>query len=188
MALTSSLVPLGTPCPDFTLPDIHGTKYSSSDFRAPVLVVAFTCNHCPYVRHIEGALSGFSAGPDLDLVAICSNDTDRYPDDDVAHLVEQAERAGWTFPYLVDADQSAAKEFGAVCTPDFFVYGPDRTLAYRGAFDASTPGNDVPVTGQELRDAVTLLAAGRPVPEPHRPSMGCGMKWRPGNEPEKGVA
>lgn len=183
MALTSSLVPLGTPAPGFTLPDVDGTTHSLSDFVAPVLVVVFSCNHCPYVRHIETVLGSFTPGADLDVVAICSNDIDRYPEDDAGNLAAQARRAGWQFPYLVDGDQSVAKAFGAVCTPDFFVYGPDRTLAYRGAFDRATPGNDEPVTGRELRDAITLVAAGRPVPEPHRPSMGCGIKWLPGNEP-----
>ncbi len=183
MALTSSLVPLGTPCPAFALPDVHGTVHSLADFTAPVLVVFFACNHCPYVRHIEDQLGTFSPGPTLDLVAICSNDVDRYPDDGAVHLAEQAARAQWSFPYLVDTEQSVAKAFGAVCTPDFFVYGPDRRLAYRGAFDAATPGNDEPVTGQELRDAITLVAAGSAVPEPHRPSMGCGIKWLPGKEP-----
>lgn len=183
MALTSSLVPLGTPCPDFSLPDVNGVPCSLTDVEAPVLVVAFTCNHCPYVRHIESALGAFRPGPELDVVAICSNDITRYPDDAPEHLAEQAVRAGWTFPYLLDTDQSVAKAFGAVCTPDFFVYGPDRRLAYRGAFDASTPGNGEPVTGQELHDAVTLVAAGCAVPEPHRPSMGCGIKWLPAGEP-----
>ena len=183
MALSSSLVPLGTPVPDFTLPDVHGTPTRSHDFTAAVLVVVFACNHCPYVRHIEDQLGTLAPSSTLDVVAICSNDVERYPDDSAEHLAEQAARARWAFPYLVDRDQSVAKAFGAVCTPDFFVYGPDRALAYRGAFDPATPGNDEPVTGQELQDAITLVAAGSPVPEPHRPSMGCGIKWLPGNEP-----
>lgn len=183
MALTSSLVPLGTTVPTFTLPDLHGVAHSIADFTAPVLVVVFACNHCPYVRHIEQAMGTFVPGPDLDIVAISSNDVERYPDDDVDRLTEQARRAGWQFPYLVDRSQDVAREFGAVCTPDIFGYGPDRRLAYRGAFDASTPGNGQPVTGDDLRDAITLIAAGTTVPEPHRPSRGCGIKWLPGNEP-----
>lgn len=183
MALSSALVPLGTPVPDFTLPDVHGTPHSLDDFTASVLVVVFACNHCPYVRHIEDELGTFVPGPTLDVVAICSNDVERYPDDRAEHLAEQAARARWSFPYLVDTDQSVARAFRAVCTPDFFVYGPDRCLAYRGAFDAATPGNDQPVTGQELRDAITLVAAGSAVPEPHRPSLGCGIKWLPGSGP-----
>lgn len=183
MAIASTLVPLGTPAPDFRLPDVTGRSHCLADFAAPVLVVAFVCNHCPYVKHVEVALGRFTPSDHLSLVAICSNDESRYPDDAPAQLVEQAERAGWAFPYLVDAEQSVAKAYGAVCTPDFFVYGPDRMLAYRGAFDPSTPGNDQPVTGADLRDAIDLIAAGQPVPEPHRPSMGCGIKWLPGNEP-----
>jgi peroxiredoxin len=183
MALTSALVPLGTAAPDFTLPDVRGATYSLADFSAPVLVVAFVCNHCPYVKHIEAELPGVVAVDGVDLVAISSNDISRYPDDAPPALAEQADRAGWGFPYLVDSDQQVALAYGAVCTPDFFVYGPDRTLAYRGAFDESTPGNGLPVTGALLSAAITLVAAGDSVPEPHRPSMGCGIKWLPGNDP-----
>jgi peroxiredoxin len=188
MALTSSLVPLGTPAPDFALPDVNGERYSLSLFNTAVLVVVFACNHCPYVRHIENELCTFVPTADLSVVAICPNDIARYPDDAPAELAAQAKRAGWRFPYLVDADQRVAQAFGAVCTPDFFVYGHDRKLAYRGAFDASTPGNKEPVTGRELRNAVSLISAGKPVPEPHRPSMGCSIKWLPGNAPEQATA
>lgn len=185
MALTSSLVPLGTPAPDFTLLDVDGSSHSLSDFTAAVLVVAFVCNHCPYVKHIELALGQIKASDQVAVVAISSNDVERYPDDAPGHLADQAERAGWTFPYLVDTDQSVAKAYGAVCTPDFFVYGPERRLAYRGAFDASTPGNGVPVTGADLTRAIELVGTGQPVPEPHRPSMGCGIKWLPENEQDE---
>jgi peroxiredoxin len=183
MALTSTLVPLGTTAPDFALPDVTGVTHRLADFAAPVLVVAFVCNHCPYVKHIELAMGRLVPTRELDVVAICSNDVSRYPADAPAALAEQSERAGWTFPYLVDSDQQVARAYGAVCTPDFFVYGPDRTLAYRGAFDDSTPGNGLPVTGAALAAAIDLVSAGQPVPEPHRPSMGCGIKWLPGNEP-----
>ena len=184
MALTSSLVPLGTPAPEFALPDVNGVHHALADFTAPVLVVAFVCNHCPYVKHIEDEFGTLAPSADLDIVAISANDVERYPDDAPAELARQADRAGWRFPYLVDTDQTVARAYGAVCTPDFFVYGPDRTLAYRGAFDSSTPGNDEPVTGALLRNAIDLIAAGSPVPEPHRPSMGCGIKWLPGNDPQ----
>lgn len=185
MALTSSLVPLGTPAPDFALPDVHGTTHRLGDLTAPVLVVVFACNHCPYVKHIERALGRIKPTDDVAVVAISSNDIERYPDDAPAKLADQAERAGWTFPYLVDTDQSVARAYGAVCTPDLFVYGADRRLAYRGAFDASTPGNGEPVTGSDLVKAINLVADHRPVPEPHRPSMGCGIKWLPDTD-EKG--
>lgn len=183
MALTSSLVPLGSPAADFALPDVHGTTHRLADFTAPVLVVAFVCNHCPYVKHIELALGRIKPNTQVSVVAVSSNDIERYPDDAPPQLADQAERAGWTFPYLVDAAQTVAKAYGAVCTPDFFLYGANRRLAYRGAFDASTPGNGEPVTGSDLANAIDLVAANRPVPEPHRPSMGCGIKWLPGNEP-----
>ena len=188
MALTSTLVPLGMSAPHFALADVGGDQHSLADFTAPVLVVAFVCNHCPYVKHLEDELGTFKPSADLDIVAISSNDIERYPDDAPAELAKQAERAGWQFPYLLDADQIVAQQYGAVCTPDFFVYGPDRALSYRGAFDASTPGNGIPVTGEALRHAIALIGKGQAVPEPHRPSMGCGIKWLPGNEPEANSA
>ena len=114
----------------------------------------------------------------MKFVTICSNDVAAYPDDDVDGLREQAARAGWAFPYLIDRDQVVAKLFGAACTPDFFVYDISGNLGYRGAFDGSTPGNDVAVTGSDLRNAIELLRATKPVPEPQRPSMGCSIKWR----------
>jgi peroxiredoxin len=184
VAVSSTLVPLGTPAPDFALPDLSGRTVSLGSFAdAPVLVVAFVCNHCPYVRHVERALGDLAREGGASLIAICSNDSESYPDDAVPHLVEQAERASWTFPYLVDTTQNVARAYGAVCTPDFFGYGPDRRLAYRGAFDHSTPKNGQPVDGSLLRDAIALVAEGKPVPEPHRPSMGCGIKWLPGEDP-----
>lgn len=176
------MVPLGTAAPDFTLPSIDGRTVSLGDFAdAPALLVAFVCNHCPYVKHVEktfGALVSEFADQGLATVGICCNDADSYPDDRPAELAAQAERAGWTFPYLVDETQEVGHAYQAVCTPDFFLYGADRTLAYRGAMDGSTPGNDVPLTGELLRDAITRVLAGERVPEPHRPSMGCSIKWR----------
>jgi peroxiredoxin len=183
MAVTSTLVPLGTPAPEFSLSDLSSQVVSLNDFsNSDVLVVAFLCNHCPYVRHIEDEVGDFvteeASTMSMSFVGICSNDVEQYPDDDVEQLVQQKARAGWGFPYLVDTDQTVARAYGAVCTPDFFVYGSDRTLAYRGAFDESTPGNDKPVSGDALRSAVSLIAAGSDVPEPHKPSMGCSIKWR----------
>ena len=183
MAVYSSQVPLGSPLPELTLPDLEGDPHSMIKLRGSgVLVVVFSANHCPYVRHIEAALGQLAAelaDEPVTFVAVCSNDVRAYPDDDVAGLAGQAERAGWSFTYLVDEDQQAAKEFGAVCTPDFFVYDVNGKLGYRGAFDASTPGNGVAVTGDELRTAIQLLVATAPVPEPQRPAMGCSIKWRP---------
>ncbi len=182
MAETSVMVPLGTAAPDFTLPSVDGRTVSLGDFAdAPALLVAFVCNHCPYVRHVEktfGALVSEFADRGLATVGICCNDADAYPDDRPEELAAQAERAGWTFPYLVDETQEIGRAYQAVCTPDFFLYDADRKLAYRGAMDGSTPGNDVPLTGELLRDAITRVVAGERVPEPHRPSMGCSIKWR----------
>jgi peroxiredoxin len=182
MAVTSSMVPLGTPAPDFTLPAVDGRNVALRDFAdAPALLVVFLCNHCPYVRHVEKSLGETLAGYDdrqLAVVGICTNDADAYPDDSPEHLTEQAERAGWTFPYLVDESQEVGRAYGAECTPDFFLYDADRKLAYRGAYDGSTPGNNVPLTGELLRGALDRVIAGQPVPEPHRPAMGCSIKWR----------
>ena len=180
MAVESLMVPLGTPAPDFALADVHGVVVRRDEFAAGrPLLVAFVCNHCPYVKHLEqqfGALVGDVPG--LAVVGICTNDADAYPDDAADRLAEQAIRAGWEFPYLIDADQSVGREFRAACTPDFFLYDADLRLAYRGAFDDSSPGNNRPVTGALLRSAIDRVLAGEAVPEPHRPSMGCSIKWR----------
>lgn len=179
MALQSAMVPLGTPAPDFTLPDLSGQPRSMTDFEAPVLLVAFLCNHCPYVKHIESEFARFAAAQeDLNIVAICSNDAENYPDDDVAGLSDQVKRTGWEFPYLIDESQEVARAYSAACTPDFFLYGPDRKLAFRGAFDGSTPGNKEPVSGEYLSAAVDAVRSGQSVPEPHHPSVGCGIKWK----------
>lgn len=180
MAASSSMVPLGTPAPDFTLPDLAGTTVRRDDLAsAPALLVAFLCNHCPYVRHIESALGTVvSDQTGLAVVGICTNDAEAYPEDGPDHLADQARRAGWTFPYLVDADQQVGRAYQAACTPDFFLYDADRRLTYRGAFDESTPGNGRPVTGHLLRGAIELVVAGQEVPEPHAPAMGCSIKWR----------
>jgi peroxiredoxin len=180
MAASSLMVPLGTSAPDFALPDLTGRTVRRDELAAaPAMLVAFLCNHCPYVKHVEGEFGRLVAGyPDLAVVGICTNDAGAYPDDRPERLAAQARRAGWTFPYLVDADQEVGKAYGAACTPDFFLYDRARRLAYRGALDGSTPGNGRPVTGDLLRAAVQHALAGEPVPEPHQPSMGCSIKWR----------
>jgi cytochrome oxidase Cu insertion factor (SCO1/SenC/PrrC family) len=182
MAVTSPLTPLGSALPVTTLPDLDGREVDLAALAAgtPLLVV-FACNHCPYVKHVESALGALISeypADRLTTVAIGSNDVARYPDDDVPQLREQVARAGWTFGYLVDGEQTAAKAFGAVCTPDFFLYDAEHRLAYRGAFDASTPGNNQPLTGEELRAAIDAVLAGSSIPEPHRPAMGCSIKWK----------
>jgi peroxiredoxin len=181
MAEISVMVPLRTPAPDFTLPSVDGRAVALSDLAdSPALLVMFLCNHCPYVQHIEQSLGSMLrdyAGQGLASVGICSNDSAAYPSDRPEQLAAQAQRAGWSFPYVVDETQDVARAYQAVCTPDFFLYGPDRMLNYRGAYDGSTPGNSVPVTGDLLRNAVDQVLTGQPVPEPHRPSMGCSIKW-----------
>ncbi|MEV8095046.1 thioredoxin family protein [Kitasatospora sp. NPDC085879] len=179
MAAISTLVPLGTPAPDFSLPAIDGRVVARDDFAAaPALLVAFLCNHCPYVRHVEQAFAELVGEfPDLAVVGICSNSPAVAPADDTDGLRAQVTRTGWAFPYLVDLDQSVGRAYQAACTPDFFLYDAHRELAYRGAMDDSTPGNGKPVTGGLLRHAIDLVLAGRTVPEPHRPSMGCSIKW-----------
>lgn len=179
MAVESGPTPLGTPLPDVRLPDLSGNTVTLSDYAdgQPLLVV-FACNHCPYVRWVETKLAEVTSAAGVRTVAIMSNDVAEYPEDSPAGLAEQIERAGWDFPYLIDEDQSAAHAFGAVCTPDFFLYDGQGRLAYRGAFDASSPKNGQPLTGDLLASALADVTAGRPVPEPHRPAMGCSIKWK----------
>lgn len=180
MALESRMVALGAPLPDVVLPDVDGQHLGLHSYAGgQTLLVVFACNHCPYVRWIErllGQIVDSTAG--LRTIAINSNDAVAYPEDGPAGMQEQIVRAAWTFPYLIDADQEAARTFGAVCTPDFFLYDSAGLLAYRGAFDASTPKNGQPLDGQLLQAAIDHVLAGRSVPEPHRPSMGCGIKWK----------
>lgn len=187
MALTSPMtVALGTPAPDFDLPAVGGGRVRLAELTGSPLLVAFLCNHCPYVKHIESQLARFAAeyrDRGLVTVGICSNDTDAYPDDDEAGLAAQVERSGITFPYLVDATQQVALAYRAACTPDLFLFTADHELAYRGAFDTSRPRSTTPVTGELLRAAVDAVLRGEPVPGPHEPSLGCGLKWKPGNDP-----
>jgi peroxiredoxin len=187
MAIASFMVPLGTPAPGFALPSADGRTVALQDFSgASALLVVFLSNHCPYVRRIESALGTATAeyaAKGLATVGICSNDVTNYPDDDVPHLREQAERAGFAFPFLIDGSQEVARAYKAACTPDFFLYDAARRLAYRGEFDGARPRNDVPSDGATLRSALDRVLAGEPVPEPHAPSLGCGIKWKPGNEP-----
>jgi peroxiredoxin len=188
MAVNSFMVPLGAPAPDFRLPRADGGgDVALKDFAdQPALLVVFLSNHCPYVRHLESALGAFAseyADRGLATVAICANDVVNYPDDAAEHLAGQVERAGFTFPYLVDADQQIARTYRAACTPDFFLYDAERRLAYRGQFDGSRPKSGQAPTGASLRAAADLVLAGQPVPEPHLASVGCSIKWKPGNEP-----
>ncbi|MGW0479979.1 thioredoxin family protein [Nonomuraea sp. NPDC003214] len=186
MAANSFMVPLGTPAPPFDLTAVSGGSVSLGDLRgSPATLVVFLSNHCPYVRHIEHGLGALAAdyGSRLSVVAICSNDSVNYPDDDPTHLAEQAARAGFGFPYLLDDTQEVAKAYRAACTPDLFLYDADFRLAYRGEFDGSRPGNGVPVTGSSVRAAIDALLEGVPVSTDQVPAIGCGIKWKPGNAP-----
>lgn len=186
VAVSSFMVPLGTPAPTFALPTLDGQIVRPDDAAGRPLLVMFLSNHCPYVRHIEWQLGSVLADcmtQGLVAVAISSNNVESHPDDGPAGLAEQVSRAGFIFPYLLDSTQEVAKAYRAACTPDFFLYDAEHRLAYRGEFDGSRPKNDVPVTGQALRAAVDQVLDGKPVPEPQAPSMGCNIKWKPGNEP-----
>ena len=189
MVMTAStMLQLGTQAPQFSLPDTEGRLVSLDDFReARALLVIFMSNHCPFVRHIREALVALVKeyqARGVAAVAINANDWDAYPDDSPQRMREDAQSFGYTFPYLCDETQGVAKEFRAACTPDCFLFDEDRILAYRGQMDSSRPGNDEPVTGSDLRAALDLVLSGQPVPTDQRPSLGCNIKWRPGNAPD----
>jgi peroxiredoxin len=190
MALTSStMLALGTLAPSFRLPDTDGTTVSLADFKgAPALLVIFMCNHCPYVKHVRHDLARLCKeyqSKGVAVVGICSNDINTHPEDSPALMAKEKDAIGYTFPYLHDETQQVAREYKAACTPDFYVFDKDRKLVYRGQMDASRPGNAVPVTGKDLRSALDAALAGKPVSDDQHPSMGCNIKWKPGNEPKE---
>jgi peroxiredoxin len=182
------MLPLGTSAPDFSLPDTNGGRVSLSDFAdAPALLVVFMCNHCPYVKHVAAGLAQLAKDyrqRGVAVVGINANDVNTYSDDSPPKMAEEVKRRGYTFPYLYDATQAVAKAYRAACTPDFYLFDGERKLVYRGQMDSSRPGNDVPVTGQDLRAALDAVLAGEPVSGNQRASLGCNIKWRPGNEPD----
>jgi len=182
------MLPLGTPAPDFKLPDTNGKFISLADFKdAPALVVIFMCNHCPYVVHIRDGLAQLArdhAPKRVAIAGINSNDVKNYPADSPAKMKEEVKSAGYSFPYLYDEAQAVAKSYRAACTPDIFLFDRGRRLVYRGQFDASRPGNGIPVTGKDLRAAIDAVLAGRPTSELQVASMGCNIKWKSGNEPD----
>jgi peroxiredoxin len=182
----STMVKLGTPLPEFELPDYDGTVHKSEEYAGTPLLVVFICNHCPFVKHVVGVFSrkaGEYQQKGVAVVAISSNDTESHPEDDPAHMKEFAEEHGFSFPYLFDESQDVAKRYQAACTPDFFLFDASHRLAYRGQFDSSRPSNDVPVTGEDLTAAVDKVVRGEAVPTDQTPSVGCNIKWKPGNEP-----
>ena len=183
MALTpSTMLPLGTPAPDFRLLDTNGKTVSLADFKdKPALLVVFMCNHCPYVKHIRAGLAQLANDyipRGVAMVGINSNDVKNYPDDSPAKMAEEVKSAGYIFPYLFDETQNVAKEYRAACTPDIFLFDRGRRLVYRGQFDASRPGNGIPVTGKDLRAALDALLAGKPISPNQTPSIGCNIKWK----------
>ncbi len=185
------MIELGTRMPSFQLPDtVSGAIVRSDSLRgAKAVLVAFICNHCPYVRHIRvelAQLGRYCDGRGVKVVAISANDASRYPDDAPAEMAKEAAAAGYGFPYLYDEDQSVAKAFDAACTPDFYLFDSAGVLVYRGQFDSSRPGNGIPVTGQDLYAAIDALLEGRVPSSDQRPSVGCSIKWKPGNEPTAG--
>lgn len=203
MLKLSRQVDIGNPAPDFALPDTDGAIRTLAEFEAaPALLVAFICNHCPFVQHILDGFVDFArdyAAKGLQVVAISSNDPAEFPEDDPAHMRALAEAMDFPFPYLFDADQQIALAYGAACTPDFFLFGRERTLLYAGQFDSSRPKinrppvpglpplrTDLAVTGEDMRRAVDAVLAGEPVPDPQWPSAGCSIKWKPENEPAWG--
>jgi peroxiredoxin len=184
----STMLDLGTALPSFSLPDLTGRTVSDADYKGSrALLVAFICKHCPFVKHIRPEFARFAKeyqAKGLDIVAIASNSVKEFPEDGPEGMKEEATEAGYAFPYLFDATQQIASAFRAACTPDFFLFDRDGRLAYRGQFDDSRPGKDVPITGADLRAAADAVLAGKSAPATQKPSIGCNIKWYPGNEPE----
>lgn len=183
----SMMLPLGTVAPDFQLRNVDGQLVSRSDFEgSPALLVMFICNHCPFVKHIAAELA--QLGRDyqqrgVGVVAISSNDVATHPEDSPEQMVHEAEQQGYTFAYLFDEDQDVAQAYQAACTPDFFLFDADHKLVYRGQLDSSRPGNEIPVSGEDLRAALDALLSGQPLAEIQQPSIGCNIKWKEGAEP-----
>jgi len=181
------MIPLGTRAPGFRLPDTEGAPVSLDDFKgAPALLVVFLCNHCPYVKHVRHELARLGTeyqAKGVGVVGISANDVASHPEDSPARMTKEKAEVGYTFPYLYDESQEVALAYQAACTPDFYVFDKDQKLVYRGQLDGSRPGNPIPVTGKDLRSALDAVLAGKPVSEDQRPSMGCNIKWKRGNEP-----
>jgi peroxiredoxin len=186
-ATPSTMLELGTLMPAFRLPGIEGGYVSSTELeQSPAVLVVFICPHCPFVRHIRNELARFGRdyqSRGLAMVAINSNDSLAYPQDDIDGMKQEALETGYTFHYLRDETQETAKAYRAACTPDFFLFDGARRLAYRGQFDSSRPRNGVPVTGSDLRAATDAVLEGRTPPADQKPSIGCNIKWKPGNRP-----
>jgi peroxiredoxin len=188
VAVNSTMLPLGTRAPEFSLPSTDGHTVALRDFSsASALLLVFMCNHCPYVKHVREELARLARDYQprgVAVVGINSNDAGKYPADSFDAMAREARAAGYSFPYLYDEDQAVAKAYRAACTPDFYVFDREQRLVYRGQFDDSRPGNGVPVTGKDVRAALEAVLSGTPVPAEQKPSIGCNIKWKPGNEPD----
>ena len=189
MVLTpSTMLDLGTRAPDFTLPDAYGNPVGLAEFAgAPATVIVFMCNHCPYVKHLKTALAEFAheyQTREVVVIGINSNDAQTHPEDGREAMVRDIATFGYSFPYLIDPTQEIAKAYRAACTPDFYVFDAELRLVYRGQFDDSRPESDTPVTGRSLRAAVDTVVAGQTPSGDQKPSIGCNIKWQPGNEPD----
>jgi peroxiredoxin len=182
----SQMLPLGTVAPAFSLPDTDGKTCKNTDFGGKPLLVMFICNHCPFVKHVAAELARLGrdyAARGVGIVAINSNDVQKYADDRPELMKVEKQNQGWTFPYLFDESQTVAKAYQAACTPDFYLFDEHHKLVYRGQLDASRPGNSVPVSGSDLRGALDSLLGGKPQSPDQKPSIGCNIKWRPGHAP-----
>jgi peroxiredoxin len=189
MVMTAStMLPLGTAAPHFNLPDTQGKSVSIDDFKdAKALLVVFMCNHCPFVKHILRdfiKLVKEYQPKGVGVVGISANDVESFPDDSPELMAKVAKQMSFTFPYLYDENQEVAKKYHAACTPDFFLFDKERKLVYRGQMDDSRPGNNVPITGADLRAAINAVLTATPVVKQQKPSMGCNIKWKTGNEPD----
>jgi thiol-disulfide isomerase/thioredoxin len=185
----STMLSLGTVLPDFSLTNaVDGTVVTSADFEgSEALLVMFICNHCPFVKHVQDELGNIARDylpSGVAIVAINSNAVETHPQDGPSHMKELGQQKGWEFPFLFDGTQRVAKVFRAACTPDFFLFDRDRRLVYRGQLDGSRPGNDLPVTGSDLRAALDAVLVGGDVSSEQLPSLGCNIKWKAGNEPD----
>jgi peroxiredoxin len=182
------MLPLGTPAPDFRLMNVDGREVTLGDFKdAPALLVIFMCNHCPFVIHVADELAKLTReymGRGVAVVGINSNDATQYPADSPERMVAEAEERGYPFPYLYDETQEVAHAYHAACTPDFFLFDRNKRLFYRGQLDASRPQSGIPVTGRDLRLALDAALAGEDAPTDQKPSLGCNIKWKSGNEPD----
>ncbi len=188
-AVESTMLPLGTPAPNFKLPIVTGgtLELHSYSKNSKGVVIMFICNHCPYVKHVNSKLVEVAnqyIQHGISFIGISSNDVDKYPDDSPGKMIEVVREEGYPFPYLYDESQQVAKDYRAACTPDFFLFNGDLKLIYRGQFDSSRPGNSNSVTGADLTAAINALLNGQEPVVTQIPSIGCNIKWKPGNEPD----